>query len=262
MIARVGGVEIAYDDAGTGAPIVFLHAFPLDRRMWTPQAGALAGVARCIAPDYRGLGESGGAGPYTMDRYADDVAALLDLLQIERAGFVGLSMGGYVSFALWRRHRARIRALVLADTRAGADTEEGRARRRELIELARTGGSEAVAAEQIDGLVGKTTRQRNPDLVSAVRRQMAQAPVEGIVGALEAMMARPDSTPDLATIDVPVLIVVGAEDALTGPKEARAMHQAIRGSRLEVLEQAGHLSSVERPAAFNTVLSEFFAGLL
>jgi 3-oxoadipate enol-lactonase len=167
-----------------------------------------------------------------------------------------------VSFALWRRHRARVRALVLADTRAGADTPEGRQRRLELMELARTNGSTAVAAKQIDGLIGKTTRRRHPDVVDEVHARMTLAPEHGVIGALDAMLHRPDSSTDLDSIDVPTLIVVGDEDAVTPPSEARGMHERIRGSRLEIIEHAGHLSNVERPAAFNTLVSEFLGGLL
>jgi pimeloyl-ACP methyl ester carboxylesterase len=197
-----------------------------------------------------------------MDRYADDVASVLDTLHIERAVVVGLSMGGYIAFAMWRRHRERIRALVLADTRATADTPETIDRRRELIRVAETQGMTAVANAQITGLVGKTTRERRPDIYDAMHRMIAQAPPSGVVGALEALMDRPDSTATLATIDVPTLVVCGDEDALTPPKDAAKLADSIRGSRLEVLQGAGHLSNVERPAAFNTVLSEFLASLL
>jgi pimeloyl-ACP methyl ester carboxylesterase len=230
--------------------------------MWDPQVGALVAECRCIAIDMRGLGESHGGGPYTIDRYADDVIGVLDTLQIERAVIVGLSMGGYVAFSLWRRHRARVRALVLADTRAEADTEEAAERRRMLIEVARTQGPSGVANLQIASLVGKTTRDKRPDIYDAVHRMIAQAPAEGIIGALEAMLGRPDSTDTCATIDVPTLVVVGDEDAATPPREAKALAAAIRGSRLEILQGAGHLSNLERPAAFNTVVSEFLASLL
>src|SRR5690349_13880900 len=147
--------------------------------------------------------------------------------------------------------------MVLADTRAGADTAEIIARRKFLIELARNEGAAAVANAQIAGLVGKTTRDKRPDIYDAVHREIAQAPVDGIVGSLEAMMARPDSTGTLATIDVPTLIIAGSEDVATPPREARAMHAGIAGSRVEILDQAGHLSNLERTAAFNTVVAEF-----
>ena len=261
MIAPVNGIALAYDDVGSGLPIVFLHAFPLDRSMWAPQVGALVRQGRCIAPDLRGLGATTGAPPYTMDQYADDVAALLDVLDAGPAVVVGLSMGGYVAFALWRRHRGRVRALVLADTRAGADTDEGRGKRRRLIEVARARGSATIAEMQIATMVGETTRARRPDVVETLRAMMAAAPVDGIVGALEAMLARPDSASTLATIDVPALIVVGDEDALTPPAEARAMHERIRGSRLEVIAGAGHISNLEQPSAFNHVVTEFVEGV-
>ena len=262
MITLVGDASIAYDDVGTGLPVVFLHAFPLSRTMWEPQIGALVAECRCITIDVRGFGDSSAAPPYSMDRYADDVAAVLDSLQIQRAVVVGLSMGGYVAFALWRRHRERIRAFVLADTRAGADTIETVGRRRELIEIAEAEGSTAVANRQIAGLVGKTTRDKRPDIYDAVHRMIAEASVEGIVGALEAMIARPDSSETCASIDVPTLVIVGDEDVPTPVKEARTLASLIDGSRLEVLTQSGHLSNVERPAAFNTVVSEFLASLL
>ena len=261
MIASVGQLQVGYDDVGSGIPVLFVHGFPHNRTLWAPQTSALVDQARCIAPDLRGFGETDVVPPYSMDQYADDLAGLLDALQIERAVVAGLSMGGYVAFALWRRHRARVWALVLADTRAGADSEEARARRRELIALARAQGSAAVADAQVTGMVGKTTRTRRPEVERAVHAMLAAAPVDGVVGALEAMLGRPDSTPTLRTIDVPTLVVVGDEDTLTPVKEARAMHEAIAGSRLQVLAGAGHVSNFERPAAFNHTLCEFLAEL-
>jgi len=259
MIHRVadGGAAIGYDDTGQGPVVVFLHAFPLNRTMWAPQTSALATTWRCVTIDARGFGESTPTRPFSVDRYADDVVAVLDGLGIARVTVVGLSMGGYVAFALWRRHPRRVRALVLADTRAGADTPETRDRRRELIALARASGVGAVADRQMTGLLGKSTRERGAEVEMSARSIAANATVDGVVGALEAMMERKDSTPTLATISVPSLIIAGEEDVLTPPKEARAMHSMIDGSRLELLAHAGHLSSIERPAAFNAVLNEF-----
>lgn len=261
-VARLGDVvEVGYDDVGGGTPVVLLHGFPHNRSLWAPQVTALFPFARCIVPDLRGFGESPARPPYDMDRYADDVASLMDALGVRQAVIAGISMGGYVAFALWRRHRARVRGLLLADTRAGADDEAGRQRRRELIEAARKGGSAAVADRTIEGMLGRRTRARAPGLVGSVHTMLAAAPAEGAIGALEAMIARPDSTPTLGTIDVPTLVVVGEDDVLTPPAEARALHAAIRGSRLEVIGGAGHLSNVERPAAFNQVTGEFLLSL-
>jgi pimeloyl-ACP methyl ester carboxylesterase len=253
---------LAHVDVGHGLPVVLLHAFPLNRSMWEPQVAALFGECRCIVPDLRGFGDSTREGPYSMDRYADDVVGILDALQIEQAVIGGLSMGGYVALATFRRHRKRVRALMLADTRAAADTDEGRAKRNELVALARSGGAVAVAERQITGLVGKSTREKQPELVDRLRLQMSEESVDGIIGALEAMRDRPDSTCLLAEISVPTLIVVGDEDVITPEKEARQLQTGIRGSRLEVIPGAGHLSNIERPAAFNAALSEFVGSLL
>jgi pimeloyl-ACP methyl ester carboxylesterase len=257
MIAEIGNARIGYDDIGQGLPVVFLHAFPLNRTMWSPQTSALAADWRCLAIDARGFGDSSATPPYDVNRHADDVTAVLDLVGVRSAVIVGISMGGYVAFALWRRSAHRVRALVLADTRAAGDTLDGRERRRDLIELARSRGAAAVAEKQVIGLLGKTTRARHPDLVRSVQMMAEQGSIDGIVGVLEALMARPDSTATLPTISVPTLVIVGDEDVLAPPKEARAMQASIPGSRLEVIAEAGHLSSVERPAAFNAVLSEF-----
>jgi 3-oxoadipate enol-lactonase len=257
VTTRTTNASIGFDEIGTGPPIVFLHGFPLDSTMWAPQTSALADAFRCITIDMRGFGESSATPPLTIDRYADDVVAVLDLLGVATATIVGLSMGGYIAFALWRRAPHRVSALVLADTRADVDTAETRQRRHELIALARSDGAGAVVERQLVGLLGKSTRERRPDVEETVRTIARSATADGIVGALEAMLGRPDSTPTLSTINVPTLIVVGDEDVITPPKEARSMHAAIEGSRLEVLAQAGHLSNLERPAAFNAVVREF-----
>ncbi|MCC6317002.1 MAG: alpha/beta fold hydrolase [Gemmatimonadaceae bacterium] len=261
MIAWLEGRSVGFDDVGSGPPIVFLHGFPHRRTLWAPQLGALVDRARCIAPDLRGFGESAAAEPYSMDRYADDVAALLDHLRVERAIVCGLSMGGYVALAMWRRHAERIRGLVLMDTRAGADTAEGVQKRHEMIALARARGSSAVADAMIAGMVGKSTRERCPEVVDSMHAMLESAPVDGIVGALTALMTRPDSSATLATITVPTLVIVGAEDALTPVKEAEFLQRGIVGSRLEVIQLAGHVASFERSGAVNHVLSEFLAAM-
>jgi len=253
---------LAHVDVGHGLPVVLLHAFPLNHTMWEPQMAALFGECRCIAPDFRGFGDSASEGPYSMRQFADDVANLLDVLQIDRAVICGLSMGGYIALAMIRHHRARVRALVLADTRAAADDDERRRKRVELIQLARTQGIGAVADGQLPGLIGKSTREKQPELVQRVRDIILTTSLEGVVGAAEAMRDRPDSTPLLKSIDVPTLVVVGDEDVITPPKEAQVLAAGIPGARLEVIPGSGHLSSLERPAAFNTALSDFVGSLL
>ena len=255
------GHAVAYEERGSGIPVLFLHGFPHDRSLWAPQLDGLGGMARGIAPDLRGFGRSGQAGPFGMDRYADDACCLLDYLGIDRAVVCGLSMGGYVALALLRRHPARVRALVLADTRATPDDDAGRVRRDELIAVAREHGAAAVAARQIDGMVGRQTRERAPELLARIRAMLERAPVDGIVGALTAMRDRPDATAMLSSIAVPTLLIGGTDDVITPPRTMRELQAQIRDSTLELLEGAGHLSNLERPAAFNQVLSEFLVEL-
>lgn len=262
MIASLSQVTLGFDDDGAGTPIVLLHGFPLDRSLWAQQRSALSMRARCITPDLRGFGESSTEGPYSMDQYADDIASLLDWLEIERAVVCGLSMGGYVAMALWRRHADRVRGLVLCDTRATADTDATRATRNELIALARTEGATAIAERQLTGLLGSTTRARHPEIVAMMRDMLSRQPVDGIVGALEALRDRPDSRATLASVTVPTLVMVGDEDALTPPSDARAMIELLPVStpaQFESIPHAGHLPCVERPAAVTHALAEFLA---
>jgi len=261
MIAMCGGIEIGYDDVGSGDAVVFLHGFPHRRGLWKAQTDALVDRARCIACDLRGFGETSATPPYSMDQYADDVAALLDVLRVQRVVVCGLSMGGYVAFSFWRRHRERVRGLVLLDTRAGADSDETRLKRDAMIELARAKGSAGVADAMIAGMVGKRTREKCPEVVDAVHRMLESAPVDGVIGALGALRDRADSTATLGTIDVPTMVVVGDEDVLTPPSEAALLHAGIRGSSLQVVAGAGHVSNVERPAAVNHLISEYLSTL-
>ena len=253
---------LAHDESGEGVPVVLLHPFPLNRTFWSPQLGAFVDHCRCIAPDLRGFGGTPAVPPFSIDRYADDVAALLDQLSIESAVIGGISMGGYVALSMWQRHRSRVRGLMLFDTRAGADSDIARSQRADQIASARTGGSASVAAALLPAVLGATTRARHPEIVAEVQRIMLRASTAGIIGAIEAMMNRADSTNALKTIDVPTLVVCGAEDVLTPPEESRAMHDRIPGSTLEIIEGAGHLSSMERQSAVNHVIREFLAQLI
>ena len=236
-------------------PVVFLHGFPHDSSVWTPQLDGLASDAQCIAPDLFDCA------PHAMDAFADHVVAVLDTLRIDSAVIAGLSMGGYVAFAMWRRHRPRVRALILASTRATPDTPETAARRRAMADLVRHGGMPAVAATQAAAQLSRTTQATRPELVAQVTAMAAAAPADGVLGAIDAMLTRVDSTPTLATIDVPTLIVGGDEDVLITRAELTHMAQGIAGARLEVLARCGHLCNLERPAAFNHVAGEFLATL-
>lgn len=260
MKQEIGRVELSWEEAGRGTPVVLLHAFPLNRKMWAPQAEALAGRCRVITPDFRGHGESGVAEEdSTMERLAEDVRGLLDHLKLERVALGGLSMGGYVALAFVRRWPERVRALVLADTRAGADTEEGRKGRYETAALAEREGSAAIADLMVPKLLGPATLEHKPEVVAAVREMILEASPAGIAAALRGMAARPASFDLLPQIECPTLIVVGEQDGLTPPADSEAMAKAIPNSKLVKISEAGHLSGLEQPAIFNRSLEKFLA---
>ncbi len=258
MRGRIGGIELAWEEAGRGTPVVLLHAFPLNRKVWVPQVAELSARYRVIAPDFRGHGESGVADEdSTMERLAEDVRGLLDHLKLERVALGGLSMGGYVALAFVRRWPERVRALVLADTRASADTEEGRKGRFETAALAEREGSAAIAETMVPKLLGPTTLEHKPEVVAAVRAMILEASPAGIAAALRGMAVRPASFDLLPTIKCPTLIIVGEQDGLTPPADSEAMAKAISGSTLVRIPEAGHLSNLEQPEKFNGALSGF-----
>jgi pimeloyl-ACP methyl ester carboxylesterase len=258
MRARIGGAEIEYDARGEGPAVLFLHAFPLGLFMWDSQVAALEATHRVVRFDDRGFGGSPPMeGPLTMDRIADDGAALLDHLGIERAAVCGCSMGGYAAFAMVRRHAARIRALVLQDTRPGADSDEARANRTAVAEKVLREGAKAAVDAYLPKLVGETTHRKRPDLLARLREAILATPPRGIADALQGLGARVDSQATLTEIRVPTLVVCGVEDVLTPPPESEAMQRAIRGSRLELIPEAGHLANIENPEAFNRALGRF-----
>ncbi len=256
--AQVNGAELSYHDEGRGEPIVLAHAFPLSSAMWEEQIDALATRFRVIAPDMRGFGNSArGQGIASLDQAADDLAGLIGALELPKVTLVGLSMGGYIAFALLRRHPELVARLVLADTRAGADSAEGRQSREASAQLAETQGAAAVAEQLLPKLLSAAAPAGVRD--EARKIILANDPA-GIAAAQRAMAARPDSSEQLAGIAIPTLIIVGGDDALTPPSEAEAMHRAIAGSRLVTLEGAGHLANLEAPDAFSAAIEEFVLG--
>jgi 3-oxoadipate enol-lactonase len=238
--------------------LLLLHAFPLNARMWEPQLALADSGWHVIAPQLRGF-DGGAADPpaTSVDDYAGDVIDLLDALHVKQAVVGGLSMGGYVAFALLRLAARYMQGLILADTRSEADTPEGIAGRTRLLQLVQDKGAPAVADEMVPKLLGDTTRATQPAVVERVRSLALASSADAIAGAIRALMTRPDSTPLLAAIHVPTLIVVGDEDTLTPPSAAEAMHRAIAGSELVRIPQAGHLSNLERPDVFTAALAGF-----
>lgn len=256
----IGGRSTRYLEAGAGWPVILLHAFPLNADMWRPQLDQVPQGWRFIAPDLRGFGpaaEITGDHAPSMDDFADDVGGVMDALEISEAVIGGLSMGGYVAFALSRRAPERFTGMLLADTKPQADTPEGREGRRKMIDLVHAGGAAAVADQMLPKLLGSTSHDTRPEIAAAVRQMIEAASVAAISGAIEAMLARPDSTADLAAISWPTLVLVGAEDVLTPPADAEAMQHGIARSRLVILPAAGHLSSLETPEGFSRALADF-----
>jgi 3-oxoadipate enol-lactonase len=240
--------------------LLLLHAFPLNARMWEGQLALAETGWRVIAPQLRGFDGGGGDPPaVSVDDYAGDVIDLLDALKVEQAVVGGLSMGGYVAFAMLRCAARYVQGLILADTRSQADTREGVEGRRRMLQLVQDKGPSAVADEMVPKLLGETTRKTRPAVAEQVRSLALASSADAIAGAVRALMTRPDSTPLLSTIHVPTLIVVGDEDTVTPPAASEEMHRAIAGSELVRIPQAGHLSNLEQPELFTAALAAFLS---
>lgn len=256
-------VELAYDDRGAGRPVLLIHGFPLDHTMWSAQIDALAERCLVLAPDLRGFGESslGNADPergVSMEQYADDLAELLDALSIhEPVVLVGFSMGGYIAWQFVRKYAGRLRALVQCDTKAAADTDEARAGRLKIAESVAEWGAARVAQMMGPKLLAPQTFQTQPDVVAAVRRVVERTSPAAIAAAQRGMAARPDLTSFLPKIDVPTMVLVGAHDAISPPDEMRAIAQAIPRAEFVEIPDAGHMTTMENPAAVNQAVLSF-----
>jgi pimeloyl-ACP methyl ester carboxylesterase len=255
--------ELAYQEAGAGLPLVLLHAFPLSSRMWEPQRQGLADACRVITPDLRGFGGSPlGDDDPSIDAMADDVAALLDRLHLDRVVVGGLSMGGYVVMALLRRHAGRISAVVLANTKAGADPEPARANRERIArEVLGARGLQVVTYDVVPGLLGESTKRGRTDVVARVHELHLTADPAALAWAQRAMAGRPDSLSTLRATEVPALVIAGEEDQMSPLAEAQAMADALPQARLVTIRAAGHLSAMEAPEEFNAAVRDF-VGLL
>ncbi len=257
--ARVNGTMLYYREAGEGRLAVFLHGFPLDHSLWLDQLVGLAHVRHCVAVDLRGFGRSDPVVEpvLSMEMLADDVAEMIGAIGADRADVVGLSMGGYVALALWELRPQVVRTLTLIDTRAAADSPEGREKRDRTIESLLTEGREAMAV----GTIGSLLAAHPAAAVRARVRSMVEGTrYETMVAALLGMRDRADRAHLLPTIDVPSLVIGGEEDASCPPAQMRALAQAIPGARTVIVPGAGHLTPIERPAPVNEALIELFEG--
>jgi 3-oxoadipate enol-lactonase len=256
----VRGLPLAVDVLGDGLPLLLVHGFPLDRTVWREVVAALTGWRR-IVPDLRGMGLSEVTPHYSMAEYADDLAALLDTLGVPQAIVCGLSMGGYVAFELLRRHRDRVRALVLMNTRAEPDDAAGRRARDDMVALVEREGPGAVADVMVPQLLAPANLSAMPHVVGRLRGMITANPAAGIIGALHAMRDRPDSRPLLPGITIPTLVVAGRDDRLIPPSASHALADAIPGAQLTRIAHAGHLAPLEQPVATSRVIAEFLESL-
>ncbi|MDB5297476.1 MAG: catD [Phycisphaerales bacterium] len=258
-----GGISLYYEDRGRGTPLVLLHGFPVDHRMWDAQAAALAGTCRVITPDLRGFGRSPAAAgtraarPFTVEDLADDVRHLLAAVSALPCVLGGLSMGGYVALAFARRYPADLLGLALLDTQAGPDSAAAKANRQKNIDLARAKGPGAVVDAMLPKLFAPSADVARPELAAAVRRMAEGYTADTVERAMVALRDRPDATPGLAAIAVPTLVVVGDSDQITPPKLAEDMRDGIVGATLAVILGAGHLAPVERPPQVSETLGRF-----
>jgi len=243
--------------------VLLIHGFPFDHLLWRHQLAALSRW-RCIAPDLPGAGTSPGfdsPDAYSMSSYATFLVGILDQLKVRQAVICGLSMGGYIAFELLRRFPERVRAAILCNTKAAADSPEAKRGRDALAAKAQDEGARAVAAELVPKVIARATRERQPDVVKEVTEMIARQPVPGIVGALRALRERPDSTPLLAAIRVPVLVVAGDDDQIAPAAGMQELARTIPGARFALVPDAGHVAPLEQPITVSSALSDFLAKL-
>jgi len=257
---RVNDIEIAYEDVGCGSAIVLIHGYPFNRSLWADQVTALVDRYRVLTLDLRGHGETeASAGTSTMKLMAQDVSALMDELRIDRAVVGGLSMGGYVALAFYQLFPHRVEKLLLADTRAQADTKEAKVTRAEQVEQILAEGMAGIVNAMLPKLLSPETVSKRPEIVKRLREMMMHTNPEGAAAALRGMAEREDQTERLSQVNVPTLIVVGKEDPITPVADSEKMHDGIAGSQLVVIENASHVSNIEQPEQFNRALQEFLS---
>lgn len=265
MQTKINNFQMYYNDQGSGLPVLLIHGYPLNHKMWEPQISAISVFARVIAPDLRGHGRSEAVPPlssaphtYTMEMHADDCAALLEDLGIRQpVVLVGLSMGGYIAFAFLRRHPEHVAKLVLAATRAGVDSDASKESRLIAIAAAREEGVGAVVDTMVPKMLSPATKINQPGLSDRLAAIMAETSLEATIGDQRGMLERQNSTAILDQIKVPTLLIHGADDQIIPPEEMQTMHDKIPASELRVISDAGHMVNMEQPQIFNQTVEEF-----
>jgi len=262
-VKEIRGIKMGYDDAGEGISLVLIHGHPFDRSMWREQTAAFGLKYRCITPDLRGYGESEISSDKTMlEEFARDIAVLLNELKADDIILCGLSMGGQILFEFYSLYPQRVRALILADTFAQLDDEERKQARYDTAERLLREGMRDYAEEVLPKMIAPRTVEEQPDVKAHVLSMMRGTSPKGAAAALRGRAERPDYTPLLPQINVPTLIIVGSRDEFTPVADAEFMRDRIPGSRMTVIEGAGHMPNLENPVEFNQVLGEFMQTLL
>jgi 3-oxoadipate enol-lactonase len=263
MNIQLRDFTMEYEEKGSGQPLVLIHGYPLNKSMWAPQLDALSNIARVITPDLRGHGGSEPVpGINTMDDMAKDIKELIESLDIKEPVVLGgLSMGGYVSFAFYRNYPELVKGIILAATRATADSVETKVNREETAAIAQERGTQAILEMQLPKMLSQVTQETKPDIVELARSIMSEMPVKAIVGDLRGMLNRPDSTPMLGKIECPVLILHGEDDKLIPLEEIHLMQNEIRNARTTTISEAGHLLNLEQPEQFNQAVEDFLRSL-
>jgi 3-oxoadipate enol-lactonase len=258
----IGDVCLTVLERGAGMPLLLVHGFPLDHRMWDGQIEELSAGLRVIAPDLRGFGGSGGAGDCTtMARFADDLARLLDALAVkEPIALCGLSMGGYVAWEFWRRHGERLSHLILCDTRSAADPPDAARLRRETADRVLSHGTGILVETMLPKLFAKRTFERDPSVVEAARRMIVEAPPAGVAAALRGMAQRHDASDWLTRISIPALVVCGQEDAISGVAEMEQIARKLPHAQFVVVPDCGHMAPMEDATRVNRAIRRFIAG--
>jgi len=259
---QVNGINVGYFDEGpaNGLAVIFIHGFPFSKEMWKEQVSALSETHRVIAYDVRGHGDSErGAAQFSIAQFADDLFFFMDVLKIEKAILAGLSMGGYIALHAIQNQPQRIAGLILCDTQCGADSDEGREKRKKTIAFIQKNGLSVYAEESLKNLFAPASFIDKKDEVTFIKDTILKTPASTICLTLQALADRKETCSSLAQINIPVSILVGAEDKITSPEIASKMQKLIKGSSLHIIEGAGHLSNLENPIQFNAHLKTFLA---
>jgi 3-oxoadipate enol-lactonase len=257
---QVNEIQVSYLEEGspTGFPLIFIHGFPFNKWMWEKQLVSIKENYRLIAYDVRGHGETeAGSSAFSVSQFGDDLIALMDALHIEKAIVAGLSMGGYIALNAIKKSPDRFAGLLLCDTQCGADTAEGKEKRKKTIDFIKRNGLEVYAQESLKNLFAPASLEGKMNEVLFIEETILQSKADNICLTLQALADRKETCSSLKKIKVPVAILVGQEDKVTSPETAEKMHKSITGSTLHIIEEAGHLSNLEKPDVFNEYVLQF-----